>query len=203
VLAKQATAAAACSYGKTSRPPVQCRGRSLLAETNVPSGRHNVYMPDVSIYAAGITAAAALMGTALPLLSTTIKDSRRAEQARREQGAQRRRLACMDLLRAAGQFRARVADYYGNQGDDMARRLAAIREQAAETSLCAASVALLPPGSLAEAANAIAAAADVLAAVAETNTQKALKAVSGSANFKEFDECVVSFRRRAEAEAKV
>jgi hypothetical protein len=159
-------------------------------------------MADVSIYVAAISAGAALIGTAIPQLSTAIRDSRKAERDRREQNAQTRRQASMELLRAAGQLRARVADYYDHHGEDMAARLAEVRGCAAETQLCAASVALLPPGSLADEANAVAAATGALAAAAAKNTGLRLGAMSGSPDFRSLDECVENFRKRAEAEAR-
>ena len=159
-------------------------------------------MSNVSLYAAMIAAASAIIGAAIPQITTAVKESGQAKRDRRERGAQLRREACMELLRTVGEFRARVAALYDQHGTDMDVRLAEVRQSAANTGLCAASVALLPPGSLTAEANAVAAAANALVTSAETNPGRKLGAMTGTPVFQSLDDSVSRFREKAEAEAR-
>ena len=159
-------------------------------------------MSDIPAYVAVLSAASAIIGAAIPQVTTAIRESSQAKRDRQERNAQVRREACMELLRAAGQFRARVADLYDHHGLDMDVRLADIRQSEASTGLCAASVALLPPGSLADEANAVAAAASALVVAVETDPGLKLGAMTGRPAFRSLDESVSAFRKKAEAEAR-
>jgi len=160
-------------------------------------------MSDVSIYVALVSAGAAVIGAAVPQVTGAVRDARQARRNRRADDALLRRQACLDLLRAVGELRARVAGYYEQRGPDMPAHLAEVRRCLADTQLCVASVALLPPGSLANDANAIGNAAIALTDRAAGGTGISLGAMSGSPDFKELDGCVAAFRARAEAEARV
>jgi hypothetical protein len=160
-------------------------------------------MSNVSLYAAVIAAASAIIGAAIPQITAVIRESGQAKRDRQERSAQVRREACMELLRAVGEFRARVADLYDRPGADINARLADLRQSAANTELCAASVTLLPPGSLADDANAVAAAAGALVTAAAENAGLKLGAMTGKPDFRSLDESVSAFRKKAEAEAKV
>jgi hypothetical protein len=159
-------------------------------------------MTDVSVYVALISAGSALIGTAIPLVVTAFRESGQAKRDRQERGAQQRRDASMELLRAAGDFRARIADLYDHHGEDMDERMADVRRSEANVSLCAASVALLPPGTLADPANAVATAAHVLVTAAEENPGLSLGAMTGKPAFQPYDDSVVAFRKDAVAEAR-
>jgi hypothetical protein len=148
-------------------------------------------MPDVSIYVALIAAAAGVSGAAVP----NIRDAREAKRGRRERDAAARRKACLDLLRAAGELRTRVANAADYHGDQMGARLAEIRECAAATQLQAMSVALLAPGKLAEAAENLASAASGLLAVTEQNTDVDHGVMPGAPDFAELDEKISAFRQ--------
>lgn len=159
-------------------------------------------MSNVSLYAAVIAAGAAIIGAAIPQVTNAIRESGQAKRDRKERSAQLRRTACMELLRTAGEFRAWVATLYDHHGTDMAARLADIRQSAANTGLCAASVALLPPGSLADDAHAVAVAATDLVTAAEADPGLKLGAMTGRPDFRPLDESVSAFRKKAEAEAR-
>jgi hypothetical protein len=162
----------------------------------------NAFMSTVSLYAAVIAAASAIIGAAIPQVTSAIRESSQAKRDRRERSAQVRREACMELLRAVGDLRAWVAALYDHHGADMDVRLVDVRQKAANTGLCAASVTLLPPGSLADDANAVAAAVTALVTVAEADPGLKLGAMTGRPDFRSLDESVSAFRKKAEAEAK-
>jgi hypothetical protein len=159
-------------------------------------------MSNVSLYAAVIAAASAIIGAAIPQVTTAIRESSQAKRDRQERSAQVRREACMELLRAVGDFRAWVAALYDHHGTDMDVRLVDVRQKAANTGLCAASVTLLPPGSLADAASAVAVAATVLVTAAEANPGLKIGAMTGKPDFSSLDESVSAFRKKAQAEAR-
>jgi hypothetical protein len=92
-------------------------------------------MPDVSIYVAIITAAAGVLGATIPQVAMYRRDTRQAEWDRRDRRAETKRQACLDLLRAAGQLRTRVADAAQYHGDEMRGKLAAVRKSAAAVEL--------------------------------------------------------------------
>lgn len=160
----------------------------------------NAYMSDVPV--ALISAGSAIIGTAIPQVIGAIKEFGQAKRQRREQSAQIRREACMELLRAIGEFRAKVADLYDHRGDDIDVFLTGVRQSAANTGLCAANVALLPPGSLTDDANQVAAAANAAVIAAEQNPGLSLGAMDGKPDFTTLDAAVSAFRKKAEAEAR-
>lgn len=159
-------------------------------------------MPDVSIYVALITAAAGVLGAAVPQIISLIRDirqtnrdRRQGERDRQDQHLRERRQACLDLLRAAGDLRTGVANAAQYHGDQMAGRLADIRGGAAAVSLHAVNVALLAPEQLAEQAERVALAARLLARAAEDQTDMQLGQMIGEPDYTEIDESVAVFRQ--------
>jgi hypothetical protein len=163
--------------------------------------RQNATMPDVPIYVAAITAAAAVAGATVPAITILIRDVRQAERDRRERSTEAGRQACLDLLRAAGELRMRVANAADYHGNEMATRLAEIRECDAATQLHAVSVALLALEKLTEPAAQLADAAGQLVAVAERNTNIDRGVMVPRPEFTELDEELRAFRRTVVANA--
>jgi hypothetical protein len=158
-------------------------------------------MPDVPLYVAAITAAAGVAGAAIPAIAVIIRDVRQAERDRRERRAEAKRQACLDLLRAAGELRTRVANAAEYHGAEMSGLLAGIRECEAAVRLNAVSVALLAPGKLADSAEKVADAASRLAMFVADNTDKHAGEMLVKPNFAKLDESVEDFSRTAVAEA--
>jgi hypothetical protein len=157
----------------------------------------NAFMPDVSIYVALIAAGAGVVGATIPQIAILVRDGRQAERDRRDRGAETRRQACLDLLRAAGELRTRVANAAEYHGTEMGARLAEIRESEAAVRLNAVSVALLVPRKLTEPAEELAEIARRLVAVTERDTDLDLGVRAGQPNFAELDRGVAAFRRAA------
>jgi hypothetical protein len=127
-------------------------------------------VPEVSLYVAVITAAAAIVGASLPLLTSFLRDERRAERDRRERVAESRRQICLDLLATAGELRTQVENAADYQGARMADLLAEIRRCAEAVRQNAAAVELLAPAKLGEPANRLAETAEKLRASAAEGT---------------------------------
>lgn len=159
-------------------------------------------MTDVPLYVAAITAAAGIGGAALPSLATIIRDVKQAGRDRRDRQAEARRQACLELLRAASELRARVANTADCHGDEIAARLAQIRESEAAIHLSAAGVALLTPEELAEPADRVARAASRLVMFAEQQVDKAAKQMITRPDFGELDKCVTAFQNKAVDDAR-
>jgi hypothetical protein len=154
-------------------------------------------MASVPIYVAAITAAAGVLGAAIPQLSILLRDVRQAERDRGERRAAERRQACLDLLRAVGELRTQVANNADYNGTEMGERLAKVRKFAADAQLHAVSVALLAPVTFAEPAERLAVAANRLAEAAASDTDLKFGSTVRRPNFSELDKCVVAFRRIA------
>lgn len=159
-------------------------------------------MADIPIYVAVITAAAGIIGAAIPQISFIVRDVRQAERDRLERHAAATRHACLELLRAVGELRAQVADNHEYHGEKMGARLAKVRKRAAAAEMHAVSVGLLVPATLAGPAERLAAAASRLAAVAAENTDLALGVMARAPNFTDLDACLATFRQIAVAQAK-
>jgi hypothetical protein len=125
------------------------------------------YMTDVSIFVPVITAAAAILGAAISPVTTVFQSSRQARQERQETAG---RQACIELLRAAVDLRALVANNHDYHGDEMAARLAQVRQYAADARVHAFNIALLAPKRLADSAADLAAATGRVAVAAAENT---------------------------------
>ena len=159
-------------------------------------------MPDVSLYVAAITAAAGIGGAAIPAIAVLIRDVRQAERDRNERQAEARRQACLDLLRAAGELRTRVANASDYHGTEMGARLAAIRESEAAVQLHAVRVAVLTPGQLTKPAAQLAEAASRLIAATEHDTDVDHGVMPGTPDFTELDERITAFRLIVVADAR-
>jgi hypothetical protein len=158
-------------------------------------------VPDVSIFVALITAGAGAIGAAIPQVATVVRDVRKAERDRRDQRAQTRRQACLDLMGAASDLRTQVANAALYHGDEMGARLTEISTRADAVQLHALNVGLLAPDTLAAAADRLTIAARDLAAAAARNTDMSLKQMVVSPDSAEFDQSVEAFRLEARAEA--
>jgi hypothetical protein len=156
-------------------------------------------MADVSIYVPVISASAAILGAAVSPVSTVYQQARQARFARREQHATEVRQECIQLLRAVLDLRARVENNCDYHGDQMAARLAGVRQNAADAGVHATSIALLAPRKLANSASELAAAGVRLAASAAKNTDLKLGACVGPPDFGELDGCIMNFRDEAVA----
>ena len=156
-------------------------------------------MAEVSIYVAGITAAAGVAGAALPQGFILIRDARRAKRDREDRQAAQWRQACLELLGAAAELRTRVANNLHYHGSEMKERLAKIRECAAEAQLHATNVSMLDREQLAEPAGQLAAAANDLAETAAQKTDEGQREMTELPSFAVLDDCVKTFRRAAVA----
>lgn len=154
-------------------------------------------MPDVSIYVALIAAGAGIVGATIPQIAILVRDARQAERDRHDREAETKRQACLDLLRAVGELRTRVANAAEYHGTEMGARLAEIRESEAAVRVDAVSVALLAPGKLTEPAEELAEIASRLVAVTEQATNLDLGVRADTPNFAELDRGVAAFRRAA------
>jgi hypothetical protein len=181
--------------------------RNELMRRRVYSGAtrqgDNTVMTDVSIYVAVISAAAGIVGAAVPQVSTAIRDGRRAERHRQERIAGARQQACVQLLDTVLNLRVHVADYYDYYGDEMATRLAEIRQYAANAQVEALRVGLMVPvGGLEKAAERLAEAAGRLADTAASVVGRQLGASAQAADFGELDECTAAFRALAKSDGR-
>src|SRR5713226_7571226 len=114
------------SHKSTMLPPAGTPRRSARFLLGVPgpprtrwrSPGQNAVMPDVSIYVAVIAAGAGVLGASIPQVAMFARDARRDERDRRERRAETRRQACLDLLRAGGELRTRLANAAQNHGTE-------------------------------------------------------------------------------------
>jgi hypothetical protein len=154
-------------------------------------------MPDVSIYVAVITAVAGVGGASVPSVAILVRDARQAKRDRGERRAEAKRLACLDLLGAAGELRTRLANAAEYHGKEIDSQLAGIRESEAAVQLHAVNVALLAPEKLAEPAEQLATAASRLTttATAVENIDPQQGQMRRRPDFTGLDENVAAFRR--------
>jgi hypothetical protein len=158
-------------------------------------------VPEVSVYVAVITAGAAVIGGAVSQVPVLVRDVRQAGQARRERHADTRRQACLNLLGAAGELQAKVANAGEYHGKDMRDRLAEIRDCAAAVKLHAATIELLAPQPFAALADNLAREAAKFAQQAVANTDLKLNQMVEIPNPGELERAAEAFRERAVAEA--
>jgi hypothetical protein len=154
-------------------------------------------MADVSVYVALISAGAAVAGATISQFASAIRDSRQAKRDRQERYEDATLQACVQLLEAAGELRAQVENNFEYHGDEMAARLAQVRQYAGATQVHAASVALQVPEKLGGLAEQVAAAASRLALVTAEKTNLRLGGMDELPNFGELDDNVKAFRRDA------
>jgi hypothetical protein len=154
-------------------------------------------MADVSIYVAVISASAALLGSAIVPVSTAHQVRVQARRDRQERRETALRQACMDLLRAAADLRTQVANNHEYHGNEMAARLAQVRQHAADAGVHAVSIALQAQPRLADPARRLAEAADRLAVATAGNTDLAMGVSVRPPDFTELDACVEAFGNSA------
>jgi hypothetical protein len=127
-------------------------------------------MADVPIYVAVISALAAILGASVTPLTSAAISAREARVKRREDHASQVRAESVSLLRAAWDLRTMTQNNHEYHGAKMAKRLAKVRERAADAAVRSATIALLSPGPLASAAAELSGAAQRLAASAAATT---------------------------------
>jgi hypothetical protein len=139
-------------------------------------------MAYVTVYVAVVTGAFTVIGATIPQVSAVIQSGRRAKREERERRESAKRDACVALLRSVGELRTQVANNHDYRGNEIAERLALVRQYAVAAKVDAVNVALLVPQSLAGPAMQLAAAAASLAVAAE-NTRL-------PPDFTDLDRCV-------------
>lgn len=157
-------------------------------------------MPDVSIYVAVVTAAAAVAAAAVSQIPGYVRDVRQARQDHRDRLTETRRQACLDLLSAAEDLRTSVANAVDYVGEEMRARLADIRNFAAAVQIHAARIELLVPGTLAGTAERLAGVAGEFTATAVANTDLVLGNMRAT-DPAELGRAIDSFRQQAVLEA--
>ena len=128
-----------------------------------------------------------------------------SSHARREDHAVALQQASVDLLRAVTELRtaaANIYDYRGHKRDEMAEQLAGIRNLAADSQVHAAKVSFFAPGTLAEPAQALAAAASRFAEAIAANTDFDRVVIIGFLDFHELDASTNGFRQIAVRNAR-
>jgi hypothetical protein len=154
-------------------------------------------MADVSIFVPVISAAAAILGAAISPVTTVFQSHQQAKQQRQEQHDTARRVACIELLRAAVDLRAAVANNQDYHGDEMAARLARVREYAADARVHAFNIALLAPRRLADSAGELAAATGRVAVAVAEDTNLSMGVSVRAPDFARLDACIADFTSRA------
>jgi hypothetical protein len=153
-------------------------------------------MPQVSLYVAAITAAAAVLGAAVSPVSTAYQNARQAVRDRAERRDSAVRQACVDLLRSARDVRVQVANTAAYHGAEMGSRLERIRQLEADAAVHADEVALLIPVSVANSAAMLTGAVSRLTASTEANVKHELGASIRQPDFTELDGCIADFSTR-------
>jgi hypothetical protein len=168
------------------------------------NSRNNLHMGDVPVWVAAITAAAGIVGAAIPQVAIVLRDVRQAERDRRERSAVMARDACVALLRAAGEVRTLTESIRGYRGDakGMRERVEDVRRRAEATRVHAAEVSMQAPGRLAEPAEQVASAASDLADDVVRNTDLDQGVLIGNPNVTKLAECITAFRQEAVAYAR-
>jgi Mn2+/Fe2+ NRAMP family transporter len=144
-----------------------------------------------------ISAAAAILGAAVSPVTTVFQSSRRAQQERQERQETARRQACIELLRAAVDLRALVANNHDYHGDEMAARVAQVRQYAADARVHAFNIALLAPRRLAHSAGELAAATGRVAVATAADTDLGMGVSVRAPDFARLDACIDDFTSQA------
>jgi hypothetical protein len=150
-------------------------------------------MADVSIYVAVISALAAILGASVSPLTSAAISAREARGKRREDYAAQVRDESVALLRAAWDLRTMTQNNHEYHGAKMAKRLAKVRERAADAAVRSATIALLSPGPLAGAAAELSDAAQRLAAEAAENTNLDMGVSTSAPDLTELDRRMAEF----------
>ena len=160
-------------------------------------------MGDVSVAVAAISAGAALLGASISQISAAYQELQRARREREEQYDNALRAACVDLLRAIGDLRDRVADnYFYPGGAEMGDRLAQVRHCLTTAKVHAVSVALMAPRTLAQPVKDLTEAADRFTTMAVQATDRTLRAANQAPDFTDLDARTTAFSELAVANAR-
>jgi hypothetical protein len=166
-------------------------------------------MAEVSLYVAVVTAVTGIVAASVPTVATFVRDGRQVQRDERRAALERfdrrageMRQACLGVLSATGELRARLGNASQVHGPEMAARLAEIRSAAAAVQLHAVSVGLLAQGQLAGPAQGLADAAARLVIATEGSIDAAAQESRGLPDSVEFDEREKAFRIAAVAYAK-
>lgn len=163
----------------------------------------NACMADSTVYVAAITGAFTVLGASVPLATSVLQSKRQADsEERRFKDTQRERHrseirdACMALRRAVGDLRTQVANNYDYHGEEMAARLARVREHAQAAEIHAVHVSMRDEylGGL---AMRLGTAASQLAVKTAANTDVDGGVVTLPPDFTELDECIAAFVEKA------
>jgi hypothetical protein len=156
-------------------------------------------MTDVPVYVAVITAAAGILGAAIPQASIVLREARQAERDRRERSVAAGQSACIDLLRAASSLGTQIENLRAYRGDahGLRLRLEEVRKCLAETQLHAASVGMLAPGQLVGRAGQLAAETSSLVKAVEANVDLDNDVVVGQIDLGPLDTLIAAFREEA------
>jgi DNA-binding MarR family transcriptional regulator len=127
-------------------------------------------MTDVPLITAVLSAAAAIVGAAIPTASAMVQSLSVARRERQERHEADKRQACVELLQAVENLRAQVASNHNYHGDEMGARLAQVRTYAAEARIQALRISLMAPHGLGQSVRELAAAATALEQAAEATT---------------------------------
>jgi hypothetical protein len=167
--------------------------------TSSAISRNNLHMADVPIYVAIITAAAGIIGAAIPQAAVVIRDVRQAERDRRERSGAATREACVALLRAAGEVRTLTESIRGYRGaaPGMRERVEEVRRAAEATRVHAAEVSMQAPGTLAGPADQVAGAASDLADDVVRSTDLNQGVLIGDPDVTKLVERIAAFSREA------
>ncbi len=150
-------------------------------------------MPEVSIYVALITGAVAL----IPQFLMWLQNQSQARAARRVQHLTAVRHACMALYDTAADLRTQVQNNHEYHGEEMAARLAQVRQRAADASKHAVSIALMVPPELAHSAWQLAEAAFRVAESAGAGTNLDMGRSVSAPDLADLDARTAAFRERA------
>jgi hypothetical protein len=167
-----------------------------------PILRNNLRMADVPVWVAVITAAAGVIGAAIPQVAIVVRDVRQGERDRRERLATATLDACVELLRAAGELRTLsegIRSYCG-PADGMRARIDEVRSLAEATRLNSARVSTQVPD-LAEAAYRVASAGSALAHSVVEGTDPVTGVFVGELDVDQLVKCVTDFQDGAVKQA--
>ncbi len=160
-------------------------------------------MADVPIWVAVITAAAGIIGAAIPQIAIVVRDVRQGERDRRERLATATLDACVELLRAAGELRTLsegIRSYRG-PADGMRARIDEVRSHAEATRLNSARVSMQAP-ELAEAAYQVATAGSALTHNVVEGTDAVTGVFVGELDLDKLVRCLADFQDKAVKQAQ-
>jgi hypothetical protein len=154
-------------------------------------------MPDVPLYTAVISGCAAVVGAAIPTVTSMVQNVLTARRDRRDRYEADRRQACVELVQAAENLRTQVANNHDYHGDEMGARLAQVRAFAAHARIQAVRISLSALPELVRPAQELAAAASQLAEAAEVRTDLRQGASIELPDLRDIDAHIAAFKAAA------